>query len=177
MAMDDLFGTPARHDVLIGDGGLRDQPLLALPSASSAGELGTLSSAIQTTLPAARSPRDNPQQRFVRAVLARYLWLPDTPTRTSRYDRRLATALHERGVELICVEAALLLADTRRVLREPWLVPLPQVRSLAYFQPSIAEVLANRRPPDIDYLTCLLRRLRPLAEAKLARQRRAWAEP
>jgi len=104
-------------------------------------------------------------------VLARYVWLPDTPTVSSRYDRRLAATLFVRGVELIVVEAALLLADARRALREPWLAPLPQVRSFAYFQPTIAEVLDNPRPPDLEYLTCLLRRLRPLAELKLARLR------
>jgi hypothetical protein len=130
-----------------------------------------LSTAIQTTLPAARSDRDTPQRRFVRAVLARYLWLPDTPAVASRYDRRLASALFERGVELLVVEAALLLVAARRALREPWLAPLPQVRSFAYYQPTIAELLGSSRPPDLDYLTCLLRRLRPLAELKLARLR------
>ncbi|MGH7908476.1 MAG: hypothetical protein ACRENW_01350, partial [Thermodesulfobacteriota bacterium] len=90
---------------------------------------------------------------------------------TSRYDRRLATLLFERGVELIVVEAALLLAGARRALREPWLAPLPQVRSFSYYQPTIAEVLDNPRTPDLEYLTCLLRRLRPLAELKLARLR------
>jgi hypothetical protein len=130
-----------------------------------------LSSAIQTQLPRPRNNRDTPERRYVRAVLERYLWLPDTPTLTSRHDRRLAKILFERGVSLIIVEAALLLAGTRRALREPWLEPLPQVRALAYYQPVIAEVLDNPRPPDIDYLTCLLRRLRPLAELKAARLR------
>jgi hypothetical protein len=128
-----------------------------------------LSTAIQTTLPAAQGDRDSPQRRFVRAVLARYVWLPDTPAVTSRYDRRLATAMFERGITLITVEAALLLADTRRALRESWLAPLPAVRSLAYFQPTVLEVLSNPHPLDLDYLTCLLRRLRPLAEVKMAR--------
>ena len=152
-------------------GRLRDQPLLPLPSASFARSLDSLSTAIQTILPAARSDRDTPQRRFVRAVLARYVWLPDTPVVASRYDRRLASSLFERGVELLVVEAALLLVGARRALREPWLTPLPQVRSFAYYQPTIAEVLDNPRPPDLDYLTCLLRRLRPLAELKLARLR------
>jgi hypothetical protein len=72
---------------------------------------------------------------------------------------------------LLVVEAALLLACARRALRESWLAPLPQVRSLAYFQGAVAEILANPRPPDLEYLTCLLRRLRPLAELKRARLR------
>lgn len=152
-------------------GRLRDQPLLPLPSASSASERGCLSIAIQTTLPAARNERDTPERRFVRGVLARYVWLPDTPVRTSRYDRRLATSWFERDVGLLVVEAALLLASARRALREGWLPPLPPVRSLAYFQGALAEVLDNPRTPDLEYLTYLLRRLRPLAELKLARLR------
>lgn len=168
--MDDLTRTRRCPENASGAGGrLRDQPLLPLPSASSARSLDTLSTAIQTTLPAARSERDTPERRFVRAVLARYVWLPDTPALASRYDRRLASSLFERGVELLAVEAALLLVGARRALREPWLAPLPQVRSFAYYQPTIAEVLDNPRRPDVDYLTCLLRRLRPLAELKLAR--------
>jgi hypothetical protein len=169
--MDDPTRRLDRGGVHAGGERLRDQPLLPLPSASSANDLDTLSTSIQTILPAARSERDTLERRYVRAVLARYLWLPDTPALTSRYDRRLATLLFERGVELITVEAALLLAGARRALREPWLTRLPSVRSFAYFQPSIAEVLDNPRPPDLEYLTCLLRRLRPLAELKSARLR------
>lgn len=152
-------------------GPLRDQPLLPLPPASSAGGPASLSIAIQTVLPPPQHDRDSPERRYVRAVLARYLWLPDTPSQCSRHDRRLARSLYERGVPLLVVEAALLLAATRRALREPWLAPLPRVRSAHYYLPVVAEVLANRRQPDLDYLTCLLRRLRPLAELKQARLR------
>jgi hypothetical protein len=171
--MDDPTITRGHPDggAVAGGGRLRDQPLLPLPSASSASERGCLSIAIQTTLPAAQSDRDTPERRFVRGVLARYMWLPDTPVRTSRHDRRLAISWFEREVGLFMVEAALLLASARRALRESWLAPLPQIRSLAYFQGAVAEVLDNPRPPDLEYLTCLLRRLRPLAELKLARLR------
>jgi hypothetical protein len=170
--MDDLTRGCRRPEPGVATGQrLRDQPLLPLPDASSAGELGSLSTGIQTTLPAVRSARDTPQRRFVRGVLARYVWLPDTPARTSRYDRRLATSWFENDVGILAVEAGLLLASARRALREPWLAPLPQVRSLAYFQGAVAEVLGNPRPPDLDYLICLLRRLRPLAELKQARLR------
>jgi hypothetical protein len=169
--MDDDEITRLRN--LFGGGAhrLRDQPLLPLPDASFAAWPASLSTEIQTALPAPRGDRETPQQRFVRGVLARYVWLPDTPTVTSRYDRRLAVTLYERGVDLIVVEAALLLAGTRRALREPWLAPLPRVRAIAYYLPVVAEILDNPRPPEIDYLTCLLRRLRPLAELKLARLR------
>jgi hypothetical protein len=152
-------------------GRLRDQPLLPLPPVSCAGGPASLSTAIQTALPPPQHPRDSPERRYVRAVLARYLWLPDTPSQSSRHDRRLACALFARGVPLLVVEAALLLATTRRVLREPWLAPLPRVRSAYYYLPVVAEILDNPRTPDLDYLGCLLRRLRPLAELKFARLR------
>lgn len=146
---------------------LRDQPLLALPSACGAGGVDTLSIAIQTI------PADghcgSPRQCYADAVLARYLWLPETPTVVSRHDRRLAGLLYDRGINLLAVEAALLLASTRRALREPWRSVLPRIRSLAYFIPTIDEVASMGGEPDLEYLTCLLRRLRPLAEAKARR--------
>ena len=74
---------------------LRDQPLLPLPRASCAGGLDSLSTAIQTTLPPPQDDRDRPEERYVRAVLARYLWLPDTPSQSSRHDRRLAHTLFD----------------------------------------------------------------------------------
>jgi hypothetical protein len=147
---------------------LRDQPLLPLPSASAVTGAASLSTAIQTEPSAARDEGDTLERRYVRSVLGRYLWLPGTPVLSSRHDRRLAHTLFERGVTLICVEAALLLGAARRALREPHLAPLPRVRSLSYFLPVLAEVLENPRPPDLEYLTCLLRRLRPLAELKAA---------
>jgi hypothetical protein len=152
-------------------GRLRDQPLLPLPAASSAAGPASLSIAIQTVLPPPLGDQESLQRRYVRAVLGRYLWLPDTPSQVSRHDRRLACSLFERGVPLLVVEAALLLAATRRALREPWLAPLPRVRSLHYYLPIVSEVLSNPREPDLDYLICLLRRLRPLAEVKQARLR------
>lgn len=169
--MQDSTRTPRTALGAIAGGRLRDQPLRPLPSASSASALASLSTAIQTTLPAARSDRDTPERRFVRGVLARYVWLPDTPVRTSRYDRRLATTWFERGVALLVVEAALLLAGARRALRGSGLAPLPQVRSLYYFQGAVAEILDNPCAPDLEYLGYLLGKLRPLAELKLARLR------
>lgn len=147
---------------------LRDQPLLPLPSASSAEGEASLSSRIQAALPAKGGPKDL-ERGYVQAVLARYLWLPDTPSVSSRHDRRLAHTLYERGIPLIVVEAALLLAAARRALREPYLVPLPRIRALHYFLPVIREILDNPQDPDREYLVCLLRRLRPLAELKTAR--------
>ncbi|MGH8648715.1 MAG: hypothetical protein ACREUP_05330 [Burkholderiales bacterium] len=150
-------------------GRLRDQPLLPLPSASCAADPASLSIRLQAAL-VAEDPRGLERQ-YVEAVLGRYLWLPETPSVTSRHDRRLARTLFERGVPLILVEAALLLGATRRALREPYLAPLPRIRALAYFVPVVVELLDNSRDPDHEYLLCLLRRLRPLAEVKAARLR------
>ena len=149
---------------------LRDQPLLPLPCASCAEGEVSLSTRIQVVLPAGGGPRAL-QRRYVQAVLSRYRWLPDTPSECSRHDRRLARGWYEQGVPLIVVEAALLLAATRRALREPYLAPLPRVRALHYFAPVVPELLENPKDPDHDYLVCLLRRLRPLAELKLAQLR------
>jgi hypothetical protein len=149
---------------------LREQPLLPLPSASCAEGEASLSTRIQVVLPAAGGPKDL-KRRYVQAVLERYLWLPDTPSLISRHDRRLAREWHERGIPLLVVEAALLLAATRRALREPYLKPLPRVRALHYFAPVVRELLEEPRDPDREYLVCLLRRLRPLAELKRARLR------
>jgi len=149
---------------------LRDQPLLPLPPASSAGDEGSLSTRILAVLHPQGGPKDL-KRLYVRAVLGRYLWLPDTPSQTSRHDRRLAWTLYERGIPLIVVEAALLLGATRRALREPYLAPLPRIRSMHYFLPVVQEVLENPKDPDHDYLVFLLRRLRPLAELKAARLR------
>lgn len=156
---------------------LRDQPLLPLPPASSAGGEASLSTRIQAVL---LLPAEGPkglERLYVQAVLARYQWLPDTPSQTSRHDRRLARTLFERGIPLMVVEAALLLAATRRALREPYLAPLPRIRSLHYFLPVIKEVLENPKEPDQEYLVCLLRRLRPLAEVKAARLRHQTMYP
>jgi hypothetical protein len=163
---------PTRSSRPGGSSRLRDQPLLPLPSASSAGGLASLSTAIQTVLPAPRNEQDSRERRYVRAVLARYLWLPDTPSQSSRHDRHLAKALFEGGVPLVVVEAALLLGAARRGLRGPSAPLLAPVRSLHYFKPVITEVMEHG-DPDESYLTYLLGKLRPLAELKLARARHA----
>jgi hypothetical protein len=125
-------------------GRLRDQPLLPLPSASAVAPAGSLSIAIQTDLPLTHDGHESSERRYVRGVLGRYLWLPGTPGWASRHDRRLAQVLFERGVALLCVEAALLLGAARRALREPWLAPLPRVRSLYYHAGS--RIMPGERP-------------------------------
>ena len=89
------------------------------------------------------SAGDSNTTSYVSAVLALYLGLPDTPLRTSPQDQKYARQLHDRGVPLSLVESAFLLASLRRLLRPPDLPPLSPIRSLAYFQPVIAELLVT----------------------------------
>ena len=96
---------------------------------------------------------------YVDKILACYVSLPDTPWRSSRYDRKLAIELCRRQVPLAVVESAFLLATARRRLRDPGLPPLPSVRSLHYFLPLIEEILAAPLPNGyFDYLRDKLRR-------------------
>jgi len=139
------------------------------PSASSAYDPASLSVKVQTALVPDWGV-ESLKRQYVTAVLARYLWLPETPTQTSRHDRRLARSLYEGGVPLIVVEAALLLGGARHALRGASAGPLPLIRALHYFNPVITEVM-NQGDPDVSYVAYLLRKLRPLAELKLARLR------
>jgi hypothetical protein len=100
---------------------------------------------------------------YVAHLLEMYRNTPGTLGRVRREDRRLAIELYARGIPLIAVEGAFLLATARRCLRTPDATPLAPVRSLHYYLPVIDEVLANPLPDGyIDYLKAKLRKvLRP----------------
>jgi hypothetical protein len=92
-------------------------------------------------------------ESYVAWVLSFYVGLPDTPARASGQDRAQAQRLFARGVPNETVETALLLASLRRRCRPPQTPPLPGIRSLAYFQPVIEELLAFPvRRGYVDYL-------------------------
>lgn len=101
---------------------------------------------------------------YVEAVLERYLWLPGTPTRTSRGDRQLAGRLYERDVPLATIRAALLLGAARRAFRHESSSPLPPIRTLHYFLPIVDELL--EQPVPSQYTEYLEKKLLPLADAK-----------
>ena len=107
-----------------------------------------------------------PSRLYVEAVIRDYLWLPGTPRRASRQDRRLAAALFEQAVPAPVVHAALMLAAARRTLRSSHLMPLPPIRTLHYFLPVIEEVLHS--PPDPGYVDYLAAKLKPFASQKTA---------
>ncbi len=94
---------------------------------------------------------------YVDKLLDLYLGLPDTPSRTSRYDRQLAFNLYHQNVSLEIVEAAFLLGSARRIFRDPSYPPLGPIRSLHYFLPLIQEVIATHLPDD--YLRYLRHKL------------------
>lgn len=96
---------------------------------------------------------DRHAQLYVRTVLDLYLALPETPTRVSRFDRRLALELFQRGLSLSIVEAAFLLASARRLCRPSDAPALGPIRSLHYFLPVIEEIIHHPLPNDyIRYL-------------------------
>jgi len=97
---------------------------------------------------------------YVAAVLVLYADLPDTPLRPSPQDQALARRLYVQGVPLSLVESALLLGSLRRLIRPADAVPLPPIRSLAYFQPVIAELQQQPLPNGyLDYLRFKFRKL------------------
>jgi hypothetical protein len=80
--------------------------------------------------------------------------------RASVPDQRQARIWCHRGVPLPVVETALLLACLRRLARPSDVPPLPRIRSLAYFEPIIDELLAQPTPGGyLEYLRLKLRRI------------------
>lgn len=100
------------------------------------------------------------QEEYVRRVLEAYRTTPGTAGTVRRPDRTLAVELFHRGISLSVVENALVLAATRRLIRQPDAPPLGTVRSLAYFLPVIEEVLELRVSPNyFQYLRQKLQRI------------------
>ena len=103
---------------------------------------------------------DSDPASYVDSVLILYVDLPETPLRASVQDRWQARRLQDRGVSLPLVESALLLGSLRRLTRPADLPPLPPIRSLAYFQPVINELLENPQPDKYrEYLRTKMRRI------------------
>jgi len=107
---------------------------------------------------------DTAADGYVTAVPTLYLGLPETPLRASTQDRRLARQLYEHGVTLQVVESAFLLASVRRLARPADVPALSPIRSLAYFQPVIEELLSNPAPKN--YTEYLRLKLQQMTEQK-----------
>jgi hypothetical protein len=97
---------------------------------------------------------------YVVAVVMAYVEMPETPLSANLQDHRQARRLYDRGIPLHIVESALLLGSLRRLVRPADLPPLPPIRSLAYFQPVIDELLVHPMPDNyLDYLRLKLNRI------------------
>ena len=84
---------------------------------------------------------ENPdRQAYIHQVLDTYRRTPGTTGAVRRSDRLLAAALYDRGVPLLTVKNALLLAAARRIVRSPDAPVLQPIRSLHYVMPLIDEV-------------------------------------
>jgi hypothetical protein len=91
---------------------------------------------------------DRGQQEYIRQVLEAYRKTPGTMGTVRRADRTLAAQLYQRGVSVVVIENALVLAATRRLVRPAGEPPLGAIRSLAYFLPVIEEVRELRVSPN-----------------------------
>ena len=102
------------------------------------------------------------REDYVRKVLEAYRNTPGTCGNLRRPDRMLAIQLYQRGVPLLTVENALMLAAVRRLIRPADAPPLTTVRSLAYFLAVIEEVLEMEVGEEyFQYARQKLQRLRP----------------
>ncbi len=104
--------------------------------------------------------RPTSREEYIEKVLSAYRRTPGTTGTIRRPDRLLAAQLHERGVPLMAVQNALVLATARRMIRPAGSPPLGTIRSLAYFLPVIKEVLSlNVSPGYFQHLRHKIERL------------------
>lgn len=88
------------------------------------------------------------EREYICRVLDAYRKTPGTMETVRPPDRLVASQLYRRGVPLMAIENAFLLAAARRLIRPAGSAPLGAIRSLAYFLPVIEEVLSLRVHPD-----------------------------
>jgi hypothetical protein len=98
---------------------------------------------------------------YVHRILHLYRLAPGTTGHLRRSDRRLAAELHDRGVALEIVCAAMILAIARRTFRSKSAPPLPPIATLHYIRPLIDELIAQ--PPEPGYLSYIRCKLADLA--------------
>ena len=103
---------------------------------------------------------------YIQRVLDLYRLAPGTTGHLRRSDRQLAGTLHDRGVRLEVVHAALLLAVARRTFRSASAAPLAPIATLHYIQPVIDEVIAQ--PPEPGYVSYIRYKLGAIAPKLVA---------
>ena len=92
--------------------------------------------------------------------------VPGTSGAVRRADLRLAGRLHDRGVTIHALCAAMILATARRLFRSPDAAPLTSIATLHYFLPLLDEIKAA--PPDAGYIEYLKHKLTSLAPGFVA---------
>ena len=103
---------------------------------------------------------------YVQQVLDLYRLAPGTSGQLRRCDRQLAGALHDRGISLETVTAAIILAVARRTFRSGSAPPLAPIATLHYIRPVIDELIAE--PPEPGYLSYLRHKLATVAPELVA---------
>jgi hypothetical protein len=83
-------------------------------------------------------------------ILGLYLDLPETPAQINPSDRQVAQRWCQRQIPIRTVKTALLLGSLRRLYRPAEALPLAPIRSLAYFQPVVEELLLTPLPDGYD---------------------------
>ncbi len=100
------------------------------------------------------------KREYIAEVLREYASLPHTPDRARTYDRRLAAQFHDQHVPRKTISAAFVIAIVRRSQRPASQPPLDLIRSLAYFQPIILQLL--KKPLDEGYIQYMTHRYRQI---------------
>ena len=106
-------------------------------------------------------PSPTSRRLYVQRVLDLYRLAPGTTRHLCRSDRRLAGELHDRGVPLEIVSAAMILAVARRTFRSESAPPLAPIATLHYLRPVIDELIAE--PPEPGYLSYIRYKLATVA--------------
>jgi hypothetical protein len=106
-------------------------------------------------------PSPTSRRLYVQQVLDLYRLAPGTRRQLRRSDRQLAGTLHDRGIPLETVHAAIILAVARRTFRSASAPPLEPIATLHYFRPVIDELVAV--PPEPDYLSYIRYKLATVA--------------
>jgi hypothetical protein len=84
------------------------------------------------------------ERQYVAAALERYQRWVGASVRPRQADRRLAADLHQRGISIATLDAAMQLALARRTARPASAPALAPIRSLHYFLPLIHEILGSK---------------------------------
>jgi len=111
-------------------------------------------------------PSPASRRLYVQRVLDLYRLAPGTSGQLRRSDRQLAGALHDRGISLEMVHAAMILAVARRTFRSQTAPPLAPIATLHYIQPVVDELITQ--PPEPGYLSYIRHKLATVAPAFVA---------